>query len=124
MNGGGAERERETQNPKQALGCQHRARRGAQTHGLQDRDLSQSRLLNRLSHPGAPPLVSSFHHGIRELSLGANVLFSYHLLLLMFHQLLTTWHFGTNKSKHKWTHGTEIVLLGDHTDDLELHCPI
>lgn len=70
------------------------------------------------------PLVSSLRHGIRELSLGADVLFSYHLLLLMFHQLLTTWHFGTNESKHKWTHGTEIVLLGDHTDDLELHCPI
>ena len=32
-------RERETQNPEQApeaLSCQHRARRGAQTHGLRD----------------------------------------------------------------------------------------
>ena len=41
-------------NRLQALSCQHRAQRGAQTHGPQDHDLSQSRPLNRLSHPGAP----------------------------------------------------------------------
>ena len=34
MSRGGAERERETQNLKQALGCQHRARLGAQIHEL------------------------------------------------------------------------------------------
>ena len=37
----------------QALSCQHRARRGARTHRLRDHDLSRSRTLNRLSHPGA-----------------------------------------------------------------------
>ena len=41
-------------NRLQALSCQHRARRGAWTHGPRDHDLSQSRPLNRLSHPGAP----------------------------------------------------------------------
>ena len=41
-------------NRLQALSCQHRARRGAQTHGPWDHDLSQSWLLNWLSHPGAP----------------------------------------------------------------------
>ena len=38
----------------QALSCQHRAWRGAQTHRLWDHDLSWSWLPNRLSHPGAP----------------------------------------------------------------------
>ena len=38
----------------QALSCQHRARRGAQTREPRDHDLSRSRTLNRLSHPGAP----------------------------------------------------------------------
>ena len=53
---GEGQRERETQNLKQAPGSelQHRARRGARTHRLWDLDLSWSRKLNRLSHPGAP----------------------------------------------------------------------
>ena len=38
----------------QAPSCQHRARRGARTHEPWDHDLSRSRLLNLLSHPGAP----------------------------------------------------------------------
>ena len=38
----------------QALSHQPRARRGAQTRGPRDRDLSWSRTLNWLSHPGAP----------------------------------------------------------------------
>ena len=57
MNTGGAERERERhriQNRLQALSSQHRARRGARTHGLRDRDLSRSQMLNWPSHPGAP----------------------------------------------------------------------
>ena len=41
-------------NRLQALSCQHRARHGARTHGPRDRDLSWSRPLNWLSHPGAP----------------------------------------------------------------------
>ena len=38
----------------QALSCQHRARCRARTHGPWDNDLSRSRTLNRLSHPGSP----------------------------------------------------------------------
>ena len=38
----------------QALSHQLRAQHGAWTHGPWDRDLSWSRTLNRLSHPGAP----------------------------------------------------------------------
>ena len=38
----------------QALSCQRRAQHGARTHELRDHDLSRSRTLNRLSHPGAP----------------------------------------------------------------------
>ena len=56
----GRVRERETQNLKQALSCQHRARRGARTHGPRDHDLSRSRPLNRLSHPGAPVALLFF----------------------------------------------------------------
>ena len=41
-------------NRLQALSCRHRAWRGAQTHKPWDHDLSWSRTLNRLSHPGAP----------------------------------------------------------------------
>ena len=48
--GGGGE----TQNPKQLQAP--RAGCGAQTHKLRDHDLSQSWMLNRLSHPGAPNL--------------------------------------------------------------------
>ena len=57
------QRERETQNPKQApsSGCQHRAQRGARTHGVWDHDLSRSQMLNRLSHPGALSSAFSEH---------------------------------------------------------------
>ena len=41
----------------QALSRQPRAWRGARTHGPQDCDLSWSRTLNWLSHPGAPLLL-------------------------------------------------------------------
>ena len=56
VSGGGAEKERETQKLKQlqAQSCQHRAQWGAQTHEPWDHDLSWSRMLNWLSHPGAP----------------------------------------------------------------------
>ena len=57
MNGGGSERgKHRIWNRLQALSCQHRARRRAQTHELRDHDLSRSQPLNRLSHPGAPAL--------------------------------------------------------------------
>ena len=56
---GGGDRERERGRHRiwsrlQALSCQHRGRRGAQTHGPQDHDLRWSQTLNQLSHPGAP----------------------------------------------------------------------
>ena len=55
MNGGGSERGRHRiWNRLQALSGQHRARRRAWTHRPQDHDLSRSRTLNRLRHPGAP----------------------------------------------------------------------
>ena len=38
----------------QGLSYQHRAWRGAWTHELWDQDLSWSRTLNRLNHPGTP----------------------------------------------------------------------
>ena len=58
MNGGGSERGRHRiWNRLQALSCQHRAWRGARTHGPRDHDLSRSRPLNRLSHPGSPVLI-------------------------------------------------------------------
>ena len=57
ISGGGAERQRETQNPKQApdseLSRQHRPQRGAQTHEPWDHDLSQSQMPNQLKHPDA-----------------------------------------------------------------------
>ena len=42
----------------QALNWQHRAQRGARTHRPWDHDLSRSRALNQLSHPGAPTRFS------------------------------------------------------------------
>ena len=63
MNEGGSERGRHRiWNRLQALSCQHRARRGAQTHGPRDHDLSRSRPLNRLSHPGAPIFLYKVWH--------------------------------------------------------------
>ena len=56
MSRGGAEREGDTESKDrlQTLSWQHQAQCGAQTHELRDHDLSQSRMCNRLSHPGAP----------------------------------------------------------------------
>ena len=55
----GRVRERETQNLKQAPGSELSAQSltQAQTHGPRDHDLSRSRPLNRLSHPGAPRIT-------------------------------------------------------------------
>ena len=52
--GGGVERERETQNLKQApaVSYQHTVQSGAQTHEPQDHDLSRNWTLNQLSHRG------------------------------------------------------------------------
>ena len=52
---GGAERKGDRIRSRlQALSCQHRASRRAQTHKPRDHDLSLSRSLNQLNHPGAP----------------------------------------------------------------------
>ena len=52
----------------QAPSCQHRARCGARTHGPRDHDLSWSRPLNWLSHPGALHLKS-----LRDKSLSKQI---------------------------------------------------
>ena len=51
----GEGRERETQNPKQASCCEHRARCGARTYACETMTWAEikSRPLNRMSHPGA-----------------------------------------------------------------------
>ena len=89
MNRGGSERARHRiWNRLQALSCQHRARRGARTHELRDRDLSWSWTLSRLSHPGAPKFLGNLlvehwegiyfscflrvHYVIRSLHMGKN----------------------------------------------------
>ena len=48
------------QSRPQATSCQHRAQQGTQTHSVRDHDLSGSRTLNPLSHPGSPCLPSSY----------------------------------------------------------------
>ena len=50
--GEGAKREGDTESE---AGSSALSQRGAQTHGPQDHDLSQSQTLNRQSHPGALP---------------------------------------------------------------------
>ena len=49
---GEGQREVGPEDPKQILSCQHRALWGAQTHEVWGHDLSQSGMLNLLSHPG------------------------------------------------------------------------
>ena len=69
MNGGGSERGRHRiWNRLQALSCQHRAWCGARTHGPRDHDLSWSRMLNWLSHPGALPYLCFDDHGLSHSS--------------------------------------------------------
>ena len=54
MSGGGTERERETQTPKQAPGSETSAQSPMRGSNSQEQvhDPSQSQMLNRLSHPG------------------------------------------------------------------------
>ena len=57
----GACRERgrhRTRSRLRALSCQHRTRHGARTHKPWDHDLSWSRTLNQLSHPGSPVIFN------------------------------------------------------------------
>ena len=57
MSRGGAEREGDTESETGSRLWAVWAWCGAQTHGLQDHDLSQSQMLNQLSHPGAPMFI-------------------------------------------------------------------
>ena len=71
MGEGQRERERKRgrhriQSRLQALSCQHRAWCRAQTHELWDHDLSWSWTLNRLSHPGALPLLHVYQRTILQ----------------------------------------------------------
>ena len=50
----GRSREGGTEEPRQALHQQRRAQHGARAHKPRDHDLSLSRMLNWLSHPGVP----------------------------------------------------------------------
>ena len=72
MSGGGADRGRHRiWSRLQALSCQPRAQHGAWTHKPWDHDLSRSRTLNRLSHPGTPR--ECFLRLTRHLYLSINV---------------------------------------------------
>ena len=84
-------------NRLQDLRCQHRSRRGAQTHGPWDHDLSRSRTLNRPSHPGAP---------ISLLFLPCQSI--YHLILFFYSYL--HFYFGL-RSETKDTQGSPSVIL-------------
>ena len=61
MSMGGAEKggDPESEAGSRLWGCQHRTRRGTQTHRLQDHNLSRSQMANQLSYPGAPRLIVS-----------------------------------------------------------------
>ena len=52
----------------QALSCQYKARCGAQTHKPRDHDLSRSEMLNRLSHPGAPWILTQKARHARQVT--------------------------------------------------------
>ena len=66
---GGAERGRHRIRSRlQALSCQPRAWRGARTPRPRDHDLSQSRPLNRLSHPGTPKSILNVRLTFRPFS--------------------------------------------------------
>ena len=80
VNRGGTEREGDRIRSRlQARSCQHRARRGAWTHKLWDHDLSWSRMLSWLSHPGVPfpgslkvPVCQWWIWGLRMISFMVN----------------------------------------------------
>ena len=80
-------------NRLQALSCQHRAWRGARTHGPWDHDLSWSRTLNQPSHPGAPRICRVSRSGsfntLREM---AYFLLTNYELCILHCVFLDTWH--------------------------------
>ena len=94
----------------QVLSCQHRARHGARTHELRDHDLSRSRTLNRLSHPGALTIFFFFlisHDSVCWLSSSFTG--------LLWVQLRKTWH------GYASLHGVLHCGLLDSTDH-HLNC--
>ena len=68
---GERKRERETQNPKQAPGSElspQSPTQGSNSRTVRsDHDLSRSRMLNRLSHPGAPDTTDDLNHTKAQL---------------------------------------------------------
>ena len=74
MSGGGVEREGDRiQSRLQALSHQHTAWCEAETHKPWDHDLSPSWLLNHLSHPGAPWVLST----IKDVIAGLHIALAY-----------------------------------------------
>ena len=64
---GEGQRDRETENPKQTLYCQHGTQHGLKPTKPGDHDLSwnQSWMLNRLSHQGTPSVLCWFIISLR-----------------------------------------------------------
>ena len=106
--GGGADRIR---NRLQALSCQHRAWCGAQTHKPWDHDLSQSQMLNRLSHPGALRFISSFPHLMPFISFPFPI------------ALAKTFSTVLNRSGRS-EHFVLFVVLGGHFHSFTMECDI
>ena len=65
----GAQRKRETENPKQTLHCWHRAQHRVQSHNpeITTRTEIESWTLNQLSHPGAPAVILNPHSSSVDL---------------------------------------------------------
>ena len=114
--GAGRDRERERDRIRsrpQALSCQQRARLEARTHRPWAHDLSQSRILNWLSHPGAPPCcIFKIHAELlqtaQRLSTAAKRM-----------QLIFVSCFPRDHSKpesHRCVYGTEVG------EDSDSHC--
>ena len=59
----GTDKGREPQNPKQAPGSELSAQSLTRGSNSRAHDLSQSQMLNQLSHPGAPKKVILLKHG-------------------------------------------------------------
>ena len=109
----------------QAPSCQHGAPCGAQTHKPQDHDLSRSRTLDRLSHPGTHVKVI-FYDYINILMYISHV--SYICITIMFIFLLVLkeikmevfpwvlgfvllWEVGSQRSNQGKSSGCEVFFL-------------
>ena len=89
---GGAERGRHRiQSRLQALNYQHSTWCGARTREPQDHDLSQSRTLNQMSHPGAPT----------ECTYGCICRFKWHNCIVAYDEKLF-WKCMQDNKDHLW----------------------